>query len=191
MRSSATRPIGTEPDDRFVALAIVRCCAGARPKQSCAAARTGARYLGESDRAPRPDVRGIGVIASSPIWRSGCQGVGVDGHGLVVVRWLMWLRLAGRSERSRDRDGWSCSYSGAVPRPLFVARPLSKVERGRRGGRVLRRLIAELVCASRAARAASRAATGVVGEVCLSQSHRSRSESVHIGGAPAVGFGFL
>jgi hypothetical protein len=35
-----------------------------------------------------------------------------------------------------------------TPRPLFVARPLSKVERGRRG-RVLRRLIAELVCASR------------------------------------------
>ena len=28
-------------------------------------------------------------------------------------------------------------------------------------------------------------------EVCLSQSHRSGSESVHIGGAPAVGFGFL
>jgi hypothetical protein len=28
-------------------------------------------------------------------------------------------------------------------------------------------------------------------EVCLSQSHGSGSESVHIGGAPAVGFGFL
>ena len=48
-----------------------------------------------------------------------------------------------------------------TPRPLFVARPLSKVERGRRGGRVLRRQIAELLCASRDARAASLAATGV------------------------------
>ncbi len=28
-------------------------------------------------------------------------------------------------------------------------------------------------------------------EVCPSQSHRSGSELVHIGGAPAVGFGFL
>ena len=28
-------------------------------------------------------------------------------------------------------------------------------------------------------------------EVFLSQSHRSGSELVHIGGAPAVGFGFL
>ena len=28
-------------------------------------------------------------------------------------------------------------------------------------------------------------------EVCLSQSHRSGSELVHIGGAPAIGFGLL
>jgi hypothetical protein len=31
------------------------------------------------------------------------------------------------------RDVRSCSYSGAGPRPLFVARPLSKVERAHRG----------------------------------------------------------
>jgi hypothetical protein len=31
------------------------------------------------------------------------------------------------------RDVWSCSYSGAGPRPLFVARPLSKVERAHPG----------------------------------------------------------
>ena len=74
----------------------------------------------------------------------------------------MWLRLAGRSECPRGSRRWSCSYSGALgPRPLFVARPLSKVERGRRDGRVLRRLIAESVCASRDARAASPAATGL------------------------------
>ena len=45
----------------------------------------------------------------------------------------MELRLAGRSGLRGIRDGWSCSYSGAGPRPLFVARPLSKVERGHPG----------------------------------------------------------
>ena len=78
---------------------------------------------------------------------------------LVVV--VMWLRLAGRSGRSRVRDGGHAHIRGLVPRPLFVARPLSKVERGRPGW-VLRRRIAELLCASREARAASPAATGCV-----------------------------
>ena len=43
----------------------------------------------------------------------------------------MWLRLAGRSGRPRVRDGGHAHIKGlGTPRPLFVARPLSKVERG-------------------------------------------------------------
>jgi hypothetical protein len=53
-------------------------------------------------------------------------------------RWMwmwMWLRLAGRSGRPRVRDGGHAHIRGlATPRPLFVARPLSKVERGARVG---------------------------------------------------------
>jgi hypothetical protein len=49
-----------------------------------------------------------------------------------------------------------------TPRPLFVARPLSKVERAR-WGRVLRRQIAELCARAGIARAASPAATGYGG----------------------------
>ena len=65
----------------------------------------------------------------------GCQGVGVDGHGLVGGAWLMWLRLAGRSGRPRVRDGGHAHIRGlGTPRPLFVALPLSKVERGARLG---------------------------------------------------------
>ena len=60
----------------------------------------------------------IRTITRSPIWRSGCQGVGVDGHGVVVVS-VMWLRLAGRSECPRGSRRWSCSYSGAsLPQDL-------------------------------------------------------------------------
>ena len=89
-----------------------------------------------------------GAIASSPIWRSACQGVGVDGHCLVVV--VDVVAACGAVRASAGSRRWSCSYSGAGPRPLFVARPLSIVERGRRGARrVLRRRIAELLCASR------------------------------------------
>lgn len=51
----------------------------------------------------------------------------------------MGLRFVGRSEAFSGSRRWSCSYSGARPRPLFVARPLSKVEHGRRWGRLLRR----------------------------------------------------
>ncbi len=47
-----------------------------------------------------------------------------------------------------------------TPRPLFVARPLSKVERGRLVGRLLRRRVAELCARAGIARAASSAATG-------------------------------
>ena len=62
----------------------------------------------------------------------------------------MWLRLAGRSGRPRVRDGGHAHIRGlGTPRPLFVACPLSIVERGRPGRRLLRRRIAELLCASR------------------------------------------
>ena len=48
---------------------------------------------------------------------------------------MLWLRLAGRSERPRVRDGGHAHIRGlGTPRPLFVARPLSKVERGARLG---------------------------------------------------------
>ena len=47
-----------------------------------------------------------------------------------------------------------------TPRLLFVARPLSKVERARPGARVLRRRIAELCARAGIVRAASPAATG-------------------------------
>src|SRR5665648_212506 len=74
--------------------------------------------------------------------------------------WWMWLRLAGRSERPRVRDGGDAHIRGlGTPRPWFVARPLSEVERAARGA-VLRRHFAELLCASRDARGASLAATG-------------------------------
>jgi hypothetical protein len=41
------------------------------------------------------------------------------------------VAACGAVRASAGSRRWSCSYSGAVPRPLFVARPLSKVERGR------------------------------------------------------------
>jgi hypothetical protein len=67
----------------------------------------------------------------SPIWRIACQGVGVVGHVWLVGVVMLWLRLAGRSGRSRVRDGGHAHIRGlATPGLLFVARPLSKVERG-------------------------------------------------------------
>jgi hypothetical protein len=44
LHSSATGVAEPDPDASYVALAIVRCRAGARSKQSCAAAHTDARY---------------------------------------------------------------------------------------------------------------------------------------------------
>jgi hypothetical protein len=41
------------------------------------------------------------------------------------------VAACGAVRASAGSRRWSCSYSGAGPRPLFVARPLSKVERGR------------------------------------------------------------
>jgi hypothetical protein len=58
--------------------------------------------------------------ALSPIWWSGCQGVGVDSH---CLGWWcgwggMWLRLAGRSGRPRVRDGGHAHIRGlGTPRP--------------------------------------------------------------------------
>src|ERR1039458_10171722 len=48
----------------------------------------------------------------------------------------MWLRLAGRSERPRVRDGWSCSYSGAGYPKTFVRRTSAVYCRARRLGGV-------------------------------------------------------
>ena len=58
----------------------------------------------------------------------------------MAMGWLglrgVWLRLAGRSERPRVRGGGHAHIRGlGTPRPLFVARPLSIVERGARLGR--------------------------------------------------------
>jgi hypothetical protein len=86
---------------------------------------------------------------------------------LMAIVWLVvWSNVVAARGAVRAVLGFATGGHAHIrglgtPRPLFVARPLSIVERGRSGsGRVLRRLIAELLCASRDARAASRAATG-------------------------------
>ena len=96
---------------------------------------TSALALGELQSAPRPLRGPIGTSAMSPIWRGVCQGVGVDTHCLVGGGGgRMWLRLAGRSGRPRVRDVGHAHIRGlGTPRPWFVARPLSKVERARPG----------------------------------------------------------
>ena len=95
------------------------------------AARPTGGHCHDSHSRARRRLERTSAIASSPIWRNACQGVGVDGHVGWGLLELMWLRLAGRSERSAGSRRWSCSYSGAgYPKTLFVARPLSMVERG-------------------------------------------------------------
>src|SRR5450759_386442 len=72
----------------------------------------------------------------SPIWRTACQGVGVDDHVNVWQLLQLMLVAAGGAVRAfrRVRDGGHAHIRGlGTPRPLFVARPLSKVERGRPG----------------------------------------------------------
>jgi hypothetical protein len=49
--------------------------------------------------------------ATSPIWRIACQGVGVDGHCLVVV--VDVVAACGAVRASAGSRRWSCSYSGA------------------------------------------------------------------------------
>jgi hypothetical protein len=105
---------------------------------------------------------------------------------------LLWLRLAGRSGRPRVRDGGHAHIRGlGTPRPWFVARPPSKVERGARLGVAQATFRGVVVREAGDARAASLAATGcefqrelvsllrVVG-VCL-----CGSEAVCVRGSPA------
>jgi hypothetical protein len=73
--------------------------------------------------------------------------------------WLVWLRLAGRSERPRVRDGGHAHIRG-LSQDLCSSHVRCLKSSAAAGGRVLRRRIAELLCASRDARAASPAATG-------------------------------
>ena len=63
---------------------------------------------------------------------------------------LMWVAAGGavRAVRGFATVGHAHIRGLGTPRPLFVARPLSKVERGC-WWRLLRRQAAELVCASR------------------------------------------
>ena len=102
----------------------------------------------------------IGTTAMSPIWRNVCQGVRVDGHVLVGVAGCV-VAAGGAVRASAGSRRWSCSYSGAGYPKTFVRRTSAVYCRARRPvGTLLRRLIAELVCASREARAASLTATG-------------------------------
>ena len=92
---------------------------------------------------------------------------------MMAIVWLVvggcGCGLRGGPSVPRVRDGGHAHIRGlGTPRPLFVACPLSIVERGRPGRRLLRRRIAELLCASRDARAASLAVTGVVEGVSVS-----------------------
>src|ERR1039458_3023856 len=74
----------------------------------------------------------------------------------------MWLRLAGRAGRPRVRDGGHAHIRGlGTPRPLFVARPLSKVERGAPGGRCSGDKSRSCCARAGDARAASLAETGM------------------------------
>ena len=126
--------------------AHARAAQAAPPPRPPASTETRARRRGSNRVEPATDgvalprnairpVRAAVAITTSPIWRSGCQGVGVVGHGSGGGAWVMWLRLAGRSGRPRVRDVGHAHIRGlGTPRPLFVARPLSKVERGRPGG---------------------------------------------------------
>ena len=73
----------------------------------------------------------------------------------------MWLRLAGRSGRPRISRRWSASYSGAgYPKTLFSSHVRCLKSSAAPVGGGAHGEIADLVCASREARAASPAATG-------------------------------
>jgi hypothetical protein len=76
---------------------------------------------------------------------------------------LMGLRLAGRSGRARVRDGGHAHIRG-LAQDLCSSHVRRLHSGAAAGGRLLRRLIAELLCASRVARAASPAATQYQGE---------------------------
>ena len=90
------------------------------------------------------------AIGSSLIWRSGCQGVGVDGHCLVGCV-VDGVRLAGRSGGLGFATVVMLIFGG-WPK-TFVRRTSAVYCRARppRWERLLRRRIAELLRASRAA----------------------------------------
>lgn len=77
------------------------------------------------------------------------------------VVWCMWLRLAGRSGRLRVRDGGHAHMRGRLTQDLCSSHVRCLKSSAPPGWAVLRRRIAEMLCASRDARAASQAATGV------------------------------
>jgi hypothetical protein len=61
----------------------------------------------------------VAASPTSPIWRGGCQGAGVDGCCPAGGAGVMWLRLAGRSERSRgSRRLVMLIFGGWVPQDL-------------------------------------------------------------------------
>ena len=78
----------------------------------------------------------------------------------LVVGWLVWLRLAGRSGRPRVRDGGHAHIRGLSQDLCSSHVRCLKSSAAAGGRRVLREGIAELLCASRDARAASLAAPG-------------------------------
>jgi hypothetical protein len=74
----------------------------------------------------------------------------------LVGAWVMWLRLAGRSGRPRVRDGGHAHIRGLAQD--LCSSHVRCLKSSAAAGAVLRRQIAELVCASRgcAGRLASR-----------------------------------
>jgi hypothetical protein len=78
----------------------------------------------------------------------------------LVVGSLLWLRLAGRSGPSAGFATVVMLIFGGQAEDLCSSHVRCLKSSAAARGRVLRRLIAELVCASRDARAASPAATG-------------------------------
>ena len=109
------------------------------------------RLLRQSSAGAEPPPDGLlSPSTLSPIWRRGCQGVGVDGHGLVGVAVVGVVAAGGavRASAGSRRFGHAHIRGLGSPRPWFVARPLSKVERGRSGAGA-QATNRGLVCASR------------------------------------------
>src|ERR1019366_8908574 len=85
----------------------------------------------------------------SPIWRGGCQGVGVVGHCLVGV-WsaVVAARGAGRAAAG-SRRVVMLIFGGWVPQDLCSSHVRCLKSSAAPGWALLRRQIAELLCASR------------------------------------------
>src|ERR1017187_10986525 len=91
----------------------------------------------------------MAALASSPIWRGGCQGVGVVGHclvggGLDVVAACGAVRACSGSRRSV-----MLIFGGWVPQDLCSSHVLCLKSSAAPEWTLLRRQIAELLCASR------------------------------------------